>query len=196
VLFFSPISEIGKITNVRFLSAITVLGESAIAADLLLNIPIANFKKRLLVIWGIVLILIVWLVPVGVEQFKEHANLNINDPYTYVSPLVIQAFTEAQKRTNDRDIVLVTWPYDQAFPALTGRRGFMGHVHLTIDPDRKNQEAYYFFDAKEDDAAMHKFLTDNGITYVLEFTGVTKIIKPFLQIVYQNPMLTLYKILP
>ena len=196
VLFFSPVSAIGKITNARFLSAITVLGSSAIATDVLLNIPIINIKRRLVVVWGAVLILVVLLVPLGISQFWYHANLDTKNAYIYVSPLVIQTFAEAQKQTTDKDITLVTWPYDESFPALTGRRGFMGHMHLTIDPDRKNQEAFQFFDARIDDAAMHKFLSDNGITYVLGFTSVTKIIKPFMQIVYQNPLLTLYKVLP
>ena len=196
VLFFSPVSSIGKITNARFLSAITVLASSAIAADLLLNIPVAKLKTRMVVVWVCVCILMFMLVPLGVSQFWQHANLNTNNAYVYVSPLIIDAFEAARKQTTDKDIVLATWPYDEAFPALTGRRGFMGHMHLTIDLDRKNKEAFLFFDARIDDAAMHKFLKDNGITYVLEFTSVTKMLKPFLRIVYQNPLLTLYKVLP
>jgi hypothetical protein len=195
ILFLSPISQYAHITNVRFLSAITVLGESILAAYFIVCIPIGNRIAHRIIISAIVLALSVYLIPLYITQFQIHANLDVNNSYTYFSEDTNAAYLAVRKLTRVNDLVLSTWPYDPSMPALTGRRGFMGHPLLTINSDAKIQDAYHFFDAQENDEAMHKFLTDNGITYVLEFTGVTKIIKPFLHVVYQNPTLTLYKVL-
>jgi hypothetical protein len=194
-LFLSPLSQYAHITNVRFLSAVTVLGEGILAAHFLTRIPIANRNIRRVLTWTLVGALCIVFVPLFILQFHQHANLDIFNSYTYLSSDAAAAYRAAQKLTNDKDIILATWPYDGSFPAVTGRRGFMGHPLLTIDYEKNNHEAYLFFDAQIDDAAMHKFLTDNHITYVLEFTSVIKIIKPFLQVAYQNPLLTLYKVL-
>jgi hypothetical protein len=196
VLFLSPISQYAGITNFRFLSAVTILGESILTAYFFIRLPIANHTVRRVLTWMMVVALSVFFIPQFIIQFKQHANLDVSNSYVYLSDEAISVYREAQKITNDEDTVLVTWPFDGSFPAITGRRGFMGHPLLTIDSDKKNHDAYLFFDAQMDDASMHKFLTDNHITYVLGFTSVTKIMKPFLQVAYQNSLVTLYKVLP
>lgn len=195
-LFISPISQHTGITNVRFISAVTILGESIIAAHFILHIPIFDRTVRRAVTWMIVLVLSIILIPQFILQFQRHADLNIFDSHIYLSNYAVSAYREVQKITTEKDVVLATWPFDMSFPALTGRRGFMGHPLLTIDSDKKNHQAYLFFDAKIDDTAMHTFLIDNGITYVLGFTSVTKIMKPFLTVIYQNSLVTVYKVLP
>lgn len=196
VLFLSPVSDYAHITNIRFLSAVTLLGESILAAYVLIRLPIANHTMRRILTWMVIIGLSAVCIPQYIQQFQRYAYLDIHDSYVYLSNDAVSAYHETQKITDDKDVVLATWPFDDSFPALTGRRGFMGHPLLTINSDKKIQEAYYFFDAKIDDAAMHTFLSDNHITYVLEFTSVTKIAKPFMQAVYRNPLLTLYKVLP
>jgi hypothetical protein len=189
-LFLSPVSHVFHGSNTRFLSAITVLAASVFAADFITVIPIRW------VAWLITLFLVAYQAPVFITQFKRTANLATNNAYIYISTEVYTAMMETKKQTRDTDVVLVTWPYDESFPGLTGRRGFMGNPDQTINPELKNQQAYYFFDAKISEEEMHAFLLNNKITYVLSFTGVTKIQKPFLEVTYQNPTLTLYKVLP
>ena len=197
ILFFiSPVSTITHSTNTRFLSAITILSASILATDFLIHIPIANRKKQFLIIWAIVIALGLYLIPSFVSQYKRNANLALNNSYIYISKEAYQAFMETKKRTDMSDVILVTWPYEGSFPALTGRRGYMGNPDQTINPDYKGGQAYDFFDARVSDDAMHTFLTENGITYVLSFTVNTKIVKPFVVPVYQNAALTLYKVLP
>jgi hypothetical protein len=195
-LFISPISKIVHFTNTRFLSAITFFAASVIATEFLIHIPIASAKKRLVVIGILVLGLCMYFTPTFIAQYKKNANLATNNAFIYIDASVYQTFMETKKRTNESDTILVTWPYDGSFPAVTGRRGFMGNPDQTIRPDEKIQQAYFFFDAQISDEAMHQFLIDNGITYVLGFTSTEKIKKPFMKPVYQNDTLTLYKTLP
>jgi hypothetical protein len=196
LLFFSPVTQLAHITHVRFLSAITVVGLAAVAGNFLTHIPITKVGIRLTVAWVITGFLSLYLTPVWVAQFKTQANLALNNSYVYLPVEVHSAFIETKKRTTAQDIVLVTWPYDRSFPAITGRRGFMGHELLTINTDEKTAGAYNFFDARVSEDAMHQFLLKNNITYVLAFTSTTKIQKPFIQMVYQNSTMTLYKVLP
>lgn len=194
MLFISPLSRLVHATNTRFLSAITMLAAALLATDFITTIP---FPKRIraTVSWIIVIILCVYQIPLFVAQFKRNANLATNNSYIYISQDAYQAMMETKKITTDKDTILVTWPFDQSFPGLTGRRGYMGNPDQTIDPELKNKLAYYFFDAKESDEEMHNFLLNNGITYVLGFSSTEKIKKSFMQPVYQNTAMTLYKVL-
>jgi hypothetical protein len=196
VLFLSPISTYAHFTNIRFLSAVSILGECILAAYCFVHIPIANQSLRRILTWIIVASLIVFLTPQLYGQFTQRAYLDVSNSSVFLSADAVSAYREAQRRMNDEDVVLVTWPFDVSFTALTGGRGFMGHPLLTINADKKNQEASLFFNAQIDDAAMHAFLIDNHITYVLGLTANTNIVKPFLLAVYRNSLLTLYKVLP
>ncbi len=195
-LFVSPLAEHAHITNVRFLSALTALGICIIAADFITHLPIRKSAVHRIVSWSIVGIGMLIFVPFFASQYQREANVNPSNSYLYIGQSAYDAFKEAQKRTTMEDVVLVTWPYDASFPAITGRRGYMGHPLLTINSDAKIQQADYFFEAKEDDNAMHKFLRDNGITYVLSFASVAAVQKPFMLPVYKNDLMVLYKVLP
>ncbi len=105
-----------------------------------------------------------------------------------------QAMMEVKKITTDSDTVLVTWPYDRSFPGITGRRGYMGNPDQTINPEIKNNLAYDFFDARVREEAMYKFLIDNRITYVVGFRSTEKIKKSFMIPVYENTLISVYKV--
>lgn len=196
VLFLSPAASMAGTTNIRFLCAITALCTSCVAAQLLSSFPYGHRIIRIGITYFAVVLLAIFFAPNILSEWNKSTNLDPGNAYVYVTKQIYESYLETAKQTSLRDVVLVTWPFDPSFPAITGRQGYMGHPLLTIDSEKKIQQAYYFYDAKVSDEEMHTFLLRNHITYVLSFTDVKKIIKPFLEVTYQNPTMTLYKVLP
>ncbi len=87
---------------------------------------------------------------------------------------------------------------DLMIPGLTGKRSYSGHSLTTYRAKTRDNNSSKFFFEWTDGKETRDFLKSNNIRYVFATTyeGVTadlKIYYPFLQVIYENPMVTIFR---
>lgn len=194
-LFFSPISSLVKLQNVRFLSSLTVAGISLVAAYGL--VVMADRLGRKGVVLSIVLVVVTSLltVPSHYARLIAAQKTGVGNAYIYVDRLVIEAMEEARKISSPSDIFAVMWPYHISFPAISGRTIYYGHPLLTINSEEKGKLNYHFFSNIVSVPEQEEFLRSSNIAYVIAEPWAMQLIKVSnITPVYKNNALWIAKV--
>jgi hypothetical protein len=87
---------------------------------------------------------------------------------------------------------------DLMIPGLTGRYSYTGHFLTTYDADQKDENANNFFYKWTDRPGTHTFLKANNIRFIVvtRYSGAKEEMKtyyPFLQVVFENSTVTVFR---
>lgn len=199
LLFLSPIPETIGISHVRYMSTLTILFLSIIAADGLVkadrlaytlytgicdkkrSAPDGQTNKALPAFQNVslpkmavsacaIVLLTTYLLPNHLATISLASKFDLNNAFQYLSSSDYQfLLSAAGKSTNATDTFLLVWPYDVVFPGLTGKRSYNGHPLLTIDAPKKDTLASAFFDGSMTNNQMDAFLKTYGISYIIGY---------------------------
>lgn len=177
-LFFSPLPATWSLQNVRFLPQIMMLF-LAVSAACALRIfvrwieifCIRVFRKTIPsrgMMRAALVVVIALMVPSWIIQIRELSIPPSSSDITYYIHRDMYRFlSEMSGVTGTGETFLVAWPYNLAFPAISGRRVFHAHELLTIDYAGKDLPAYGFFTGAMTPGEMGQFLRDHSISFVI-----------------------------
>ena len=135
--------------------------------------------------------------------FNILTHVNINNSFFYLDRKEGDAL-EFMSAMKDNSAVLSLYRIGNYIPAYTDQKVFLGHFNQTPDYYLRIKEAEKFFLSDNQDK-MKKFLTENKIGYV--YLGLEEnlyrrknniesaIASPFLQLIYQNGYISIYKVI-
>ena len=192
--YLTDISEKFKISNARFWPSqvYLILGILAAEGILLLSKIFRKFQKSVLVM--LLVIYFASITPTLYLSYREILTPKINNGYYFIPMDVYRAFREAKKISGKRDIFLVVWPFNEAFPGLTGRKTLFGYELFTINYQEKMTRAFAVIDGKMGEDELKRTLSVYKINYLLMYSSSQYFRKfPFLKEVYKNPTVTLYR---
>lgn len=189
LLFLSPIPYRIGLPDVRFVSSLTVLCVSIIAAHGLLHM-----KK--LYLWIILIVLTLTLIPSHIRSAEIANDFQQNNAYQYLSVWDYSFLvSSANVSRSENDTYLIIWPFNLIFPGITGKKSFGGHPLLTIDSQTKDSLAQQFFDNVMTTSEKELFLRKYHITYVLAYVWTPSLADaPFLSKLLNTSTLVLYKV--
>lgn len=192
VFYFSHIPPLLSLSNVRFWPSVLYIFWSAAAAEGIFYLGRIFPKYKKIAIGAIISIYILSISPTYILQFKESVKPQTNE-YFYIPKEANEAFRQTETIAREKSVFLVERPYNEIFPALTGRRSFSGFRFFTIDSEEKDKKALAFFGGKMTSDEMRNFLAVNKIEYVFglkdnEFTSKS----PMLKEIYGNNLITIY----
>lgn len=192
LLFLSPFPALLGITEVRFMSTLTILVISIIAAYGLSKLRPRGFSI------GILTLLTLILLPNHFKMLSLTTQFDPGNAYQYLSVSDYSFLVTAANRSHsDRDIYLIIWPYNVVFPGLTGKRSFNGHPLLTMSSQGKDVLSQRFFEGSMPEDEMQRLITENGVTYVLAYTWTPKLESLlFLKLLRSAGPLVLYRVIP
>lgn len=195
LLFLSPIPRLLDISHVRFLSTLTILLVSVIAASGITKLVTSALRPAKITGWAILLILSLYLLPNHGKTIRLSSAFKPENAYEYLSTDDYRFFTDIRRALTPHDLTLVPWPYNEMFPALTGMRSFHGHPLLTIKAEEKSRDAGAFFSHTLSDAQNVSFLAGHGISYIIgpAYDGAFKE-KTWLKPVVSSRGLILYQV--
>ncbi len=194
-VFLSPLPQAMHLSNVRFVSGITILFFALSAAEL--STQLLHRREKLVHIPAGILvaaIIITCLIPLR-AQIQDRITLDPKNAFLYVPTAVMQGYAEVIRQTPPDATILVFWPFEASLPAFTGRQIYFGHPLLTSDFDRKSGEAYFFIDKRMTQEEMADFLKRNRIGYLFGFNNTIPP-QPLYDILYKNELISLYKVRP
>lgn len=150
------------------MSTLTILLTSIVAAYSIM-------RTRTVFRFFILAVLTLFLVPNHIKTVKLASNFDPNNAFHYISKSDYDFLTSISRISRPGEIFLVSWPYNEMFPALTGRTSFHGHPLLTIDADRKNGEARRLFGGTLRQMEITSYLKSNNIRYIIAPPWVTHV---------------------
>lgn len=166
-LFLSPLPKMLGLSHVRFLSTLTVLFVSVIAASGVARLLVSARRPMQATGWLVLIALTLYLLPNHLKTIRLSSDFKAEHAYDYLPQDDYRFFTTASSLLTPADRTLVPWPYHEMFPALTGKHGFHGHPLLTIHSAEKSRAAEDFFAHRLSDADSISFLEKYGITYII-----------------------------
>jgi len=135
------------------------------------------------------------IAPTLYLSYREILSPKYRNGYYFIPEDVLDAFNNAEVMSTPEDVFLVLWPYNESFPALTGRKTFFGYELFTINHQEKMTKAFEIIDGKMGEAELGKTLAYYQIKYLVMYSGNNYFKKfPFLKAVYSNPMTIIYKV--
>lgn len=167
LLFLSPVPIALGLSQARFISTLTILCLSVVASSGLMHL--INAKGNIMRIIGALLIVgISWLlIPNHFKTLRLVSQFNPGNAYYYLPAAEYEFLQRSGRIGTPEDTFLVTWPYNEMFPAITGKRTYYGHPLLTIRQEEKAARAVSLFTGTLTPAEMAAFLTENHITYII-----------------------------
>lgn len=132
-LFLSPLPSALGFTHVRFMSALTILCLSIIAADGLSALG----KPGIAIALGLFFL----LLPNHVKTITINTKVDTNNAYYYLPKGDYDLLRRAADISTPEDTFYVIWPFNVVFPGISGRRSFNGHPLLTINAAQKETQA-------------------------------------------------------
>lgn len=125
--------------------------------------------------------------------------LTISNGYgiVYMPNDVMDVYAFAEQNTSMKARFLVQYPYNESFPALTGRKAVWGDPisHLTLDAATKTAIATKFFDGSYGTGEALEVLRLHRVTHVLVFSSNHAIDKyPFLHLVMESANVKLFEV--
>lgn len=192
LFYFTAIPVSLKLTNARFWPPALYIFLASLATEGVFALA-GFFRHRKKLIFVILLaIYIVAIIPSHFAQQREILKPQVGNAFIYLPNDAYKAYQTAEKISSKENIFLVQWPFNESFPALTGRKSFIGFYLLTIDADKKGDMIYKFFDGKMTDEEMKEFLYKYKINYLLGYPWNPKIDKlPFVKRLYVNRLLAI-----
>lgn len=200
-VFVSPLPAALGVTQVRFMSALTILSISIIAAHgiLALDRLCATLPKfhlpRYAVSATIVLFITAFLLPSHMRTLAMTTDFQTDNGYQYLNTSDYGFLLQAGRLATEQDTFLIIWPYNLDFPGITGKKSYNGHPLLTVHADAKDSMAEKLFDGKLSENEVRQFFTDAHITYVIAYTWTPALGSyPFLQDLRSSGALILYRV--
>lgn len=196
ILFLSPVPQSLGISHVRFMSALTVLCISGIAASGITFLW--QSRSRMARIFGILIVVgtTALLIPNHIKTLELSTAFDPDNAYYYLRSTDYAFLKDAGAIGTPEDTFLVAWPYNSMFPAITGRRSFHGHPLLTIDSAQKDALAARALGGSMTLSELRQFLSDNRISYVLTtMDNQAFYTAPFLTRVTASKNLVVYRVL-
>lgn len=195
VLHLSRIPTLLKLTNARFWPApiYIILAFLATEGIYLFANKAKKYKKSfLLLAFGVY---IVSLVPTYVAFYREFTTSKLGNAYYYIPVEAVEAYREAQKLSKPGEIFLVQWPFNDSFPALTGRKSVFSSAIFTIDFDTKMLEGFALIDGKLNTEKAREYLTKYNVDYIMLYPW-NPFVKtlPYLKRIYTNSLLAIDKV--
>ncbi len=188
----SPIPQMLHLTNIRFMSTLTILCISCIATEGLYAIQ-RRFPRILF--FALTLFLTTLLLPNHMQTLLLATEFNPANAYEYLSKDDVKFLTSLTTIGNPSDTFLVLWPYNSIIPALTGQRSYNGHPLLTIHPSEKDVNAQAYFDQTMTSAQQKEFLINNTIRYIIAYSWQTNLKQiSYLEPVKETDYLIVYKV--
>ena len=194
--YLTDISEKFKISNARFWPSQVYLLWGLLAAEgiLVLSKIFGKFKKVVLVI--LLLIYFTSIIPTLYLNYREILTPKYSNGSYFIPHDVYLAFREAKKISGNKDIFLVVWPFNESFPALTGRKTLFGYELFTINYQEKMTRVFAIIDGKMGEDELKRTLSVYKINYLLMYSPSEYFRKfPFFKEVYKNPTITIYRFL-
>lgn len=187
-MFMSKIPEATGLTNIRFLSTLTILCIAIIATEGLMH-------KRIL-FFSLTLLLFTLLIPNHLRTINLSTQFSPTNAYEYLSKSDVDFLTSINTVGTSDDTFLVLWPYNSIFPALTGRKSYNGHPLLTINTTEKDALAAALYDQKMTNEKMQQFFLEHTIRFVIAYPWQTHLNQlSYLEAKKQTPNLILYEVL-
>lgn len=194
ILLVSPLPPAFKITNVRFLSTLSIFGLCFICASALNDLKELRFGKVILI--GTLVMIFGITLPSHIVQIQKKLAQDYNNAYFYLPKSEYAVLLEAHAISTPNDNFLVAWPFDVPFAGLVGRREYAGHPLFTIDAKTKEEYINNFFSKKMSPELMQKLLIDNQIKYVIGYSWSLDVVNlPFLLPVYGKDSLVIYRVI-
>lgn len=182
VFYMSPIPQKLGVTNIRFWSSNLYIFWGALAAEGVIGITnyelrIKNKRRISFLVFSLIMIVyLVSIIPTYYVGYRDAlAPTKLNDSFYYLPKDAYSAYLEAAKLGDEKSIYLVQWPFDETFPALTGRKSFYGYYMLTINSSEKEQKAFSFLDGKMTDDEAKAFLNLYKINFIITYPWKPKI---------------------
>lgn len=166
-LFLSPIPSMLGISHVRCMSALAILSVTCIAVFGVQGLIRKKTPWVTMLGYLIIAALSVLLIPNHFKTLKLATGFNPNNLYHYLPKEEYELFQNAASMTRPNETFLVVQPYNELFPAISGRRSYSGHPLLTINAAQKEAFTRSFFSDTLQNTAMHQFLTDQGIRWII-----------------------------
>src|SRR3990167_8523592 len=136
------------------------------------------------------------ITPTLYLSYREILTPKINNGYYFIPMDVYRAFRKAKKISGNREIFLVVWPFNESFPALTGRKTLFGYELFTINYQEKMTRVFAIIDGKMGEDELKRTLSVYKINYLLMYSPSEYFRKfPFFKEVYKNPTITIYRFL-
>lgn len=196
ILFLSPIPNVLDISHVRFMSTLAILCVSIIASDGISQLRHIGPRIRNipLLSTALLIVLTVYLVPNHKKTLTLVSGFSPQNAFHYLPRDTYDTLITAGKVMKPEDVALVTWPYNETFPALTGHRSYDGHPLLTIRAEEKTQNSEAFFSSHLSIDQAQTLLSENDITYVIARQDSPIRTFPFLRAVFSDAEITLYRV--
>ena len=193
--YLTDISQKFNVSNVGFWPSQVYLVFALLAAEGVIKTAkiFAKFKKQALAV--LLVIYLSSIAPTLYLSYREILSPKYRNGYYFIPEDVLDAFNNAEVMSTPEDVFLVLWPYNESFPALTGRKTFFGYELFTINHQEKMTKAFEIIDGKMGEAELGKTLAYYQIKYLVMYSGNNYFKKfPFLKAVYSNPMTIIYKV--
>lgn len=184
-----------KLTNARFWPSAVYIFLAALAAEAIVSLG-EKTRRWKRVVFGVVLIMYTaTVIPAFSEEISRRMKSQVDNAFHYIPLDVVSMFSRARSVGAKDSVFLVQWPYNESFPALTGRKTLFGFYLLTIDAAAKERNAFAFFDGKLTDEEARAMLRVYGVDFVLVYPWTPKVqTMPFLKKLHENNQLVLYEV--
>ncbi len=196
-LFVSKLHFSLGIMNVRFWPQAIYIFIAAVATEGIIFISSFFKKWRVWVIITIILIYASLTAASYLGQLEDDLVAKTNDRgLIYLPKDVYETYHFAKKNTSAESIFLVRWPYNESFPAITGRRVYYGDPisHMTIDGNKKTQEALQILDGVLTEVEAKDLIQKNNISHILAAGGGGFEKYTFIKKIYERENISLYEL--
>ncbi|MCL4339416.1 hypothetical protein M1271_07065 [Patescibacteria group bacterium] len=195
--YFSPTPDKLGLTNARFWPPAIYIFIAAGAAQGVFQIYQRFSKHQKIILIFLIIIYLFTIIPSDLAQQREEVLVSrAGNAFYYIPSDAYGAYIKTMEMTVPNDIILAQWPFNESFPALTGRKSFFGYNLYTINSAQKEKDIFAFFDGKMSPEEVKNMLAGYKIDYILGYPWIAKIDSyPFLKKVFQNNILALYKVL-
>lgn len=194
IMYISTIPKALSLANVRFWPSTVYVGISFLAVEGVWWLSKEGKRKIIMVL--LLLIYVVSLIPSYFAIYRDVLKSEVGNAYYYIPIDAYKSYKEAEKVSKPGDVFLVQWPFNESFPALTGRKSLFGFELFTINHGEKMRDAFSIIDGKLDQQQARRVIDRYGVDYVMVYTNNEYVRKlPLLKAIYQNNFFTLYQVI-
>lgn len=195
--YMTPLAAKLHLTNVRFWPSYVYIVWAVLAVEGIYFVAGRSPKLKRFILFFLLLIYIVSVGPSYYAQYKEILNQDTSSVSHYLPREVYQAYREAERLSGPESVFLVQWPYNESFPALTGRKSTFGFELNTIDYETKMKDTFDIIDGKLSADEAEKIVRKYNIEYIMVYAENNYVkTLPFLRRLYSNPILAIDKVNP
>lgn len=166
-LFLSPLPHLFGVSQVRVMSTLTILFLSCIASSGIYSFMKQHTKAAralgAILLTGLSLI----MLPNHVITMRIASAFARDNAYIYLPTAQYNFLQESGSVGQTNETYFIAWPYNELFPAITGRRSYNGHPLITVNSPEKDRLAAAILNGSMSAEATHTFFLENRITYLI-----------------------------